>query len=119
MTETQERAPLNPFEAITPMFRATLRPPKRPPKPSDGAIAMAQKSYNGFATGEGDSAETQHVMVHRFATVEEAELAADELKRAGAYTEPESTVTVIHDPDGSGDRRVVAWRAGGKRGRKG
>lgn len=106
----------NPFEGITPVFSAKLRQPKKPAKPSDGAIAMAQKSFDGFAP-EG-SEEVQHVMTHRFATVEMADTAEDELKRAGAYTTPETTVNTIRDPEGTDDKRILRWRAGLKRGRK-
>lgn len=106
------------WDSVTPVFTDRLRAPKKPERPSDGAIAMAQRSWNGFVKGEGDDAETVHVMRHRFKTVEEAEAAADELKRAGAYTDPETTVTVNHDPDNTDDRRIVAWLAGQKRGRK-
>lgn len=104
------------WEKITPVFGAQLRPPKKPPRPTDGAIAMAQKSYDGF-TPEG-AEETFHVMTHRFESVEVAEHAADELKRAGAYTEPETSVTVLIDPEESGDKRIVRWSAGKRRGRK-
>jgi hypothetical protein len=104
------------WDAVVPTFSNRLREPKRPEKPSDGAIAMAQKSYDGFIPEGSD--ETWHAITHRFPTVEMAADAADELKRAGAYTTPETTVTVLIDPEGKGDNRVVRWRAGGKRGRK-
>lgn len=102
------------WDAVTPVFTDRLRAPKKPEKPSDGAIAMAQRSYAGETRGD----QTVHIMRHRFKTVEEAASAADELKRAGAYTEPETTVNVVIDPDGADDNRLVAWRAGLKRGRK-
>jgi hypothetical protein len=57
-------------------------------------------------------------MTHRFGTVEEAAKAVDELKRAGAYTDPETTVTAIIDPEETGDKRIVRWRTGEKRGRR-
>lgn len=112
MTDT--KTPGVSWETITPMFGARLREPKKPAKPSDHAITQAQKSYNG----EEHDGETWHVLTHRFPSVEMAEAAADELKRAGSYTNPESTVTVVIDPQNSGDKRIVSWRAGGKRGRK-
>lgn len=120
MTDTQQEAAVSPiaWDAVTPTFSDRLRAPKKPERPSDGAIALAQKSYAGEVRGEGDAKETVHVLRHRFKTVEEAEKAADELKRAGYYTTPESTVTVVHDPDNTGDRRLIAWQAGNKRGRK-
>lgn len=100
------------WAAVTPGFKSALRPPKLPERPSDGAVAQAQRSYDGQDNGEG---ETVHVMFHRFPTVEMAEAAADELKRAGAYTNPQTTVQVYHDEK---DRRILSWRAGAKRGRK-
>lgn len=102
------------WDSVQPIFTDRLRAPKKPERPSDGAIAMAQKSY----AGTDKDGETVHIMRHRFHTVEEATQAADELRRAGAYTEPETTVNVVIDPDGVDDKRVLAWRAGDKRGRK-
>jgi hypothetical protein len=111
MTETG-KSPLD-WAAVTPVFGARLREPKKPERPSDGAIAMAQKSYDGFIP-EGET-ETLHVMRHRFPSIEAADLAADELKRAGSYTTPVTTVTVTVDDN---DKRSIRWRAGEKRGRK-
>lgn len=107
-----------PWDAVVPTFTQRLREPKKPARPSDGAIAMAQKSFEGFKPEGAD--ELYHVMQHRFATVEQAEIAADELKRAGSYINlPEgSTVNVNVDPEGTGDKRIVRWQAGHKRGRK-
>jgi len=108
--------PVNPFENITPVFGAKLREPKKPQRPSDGAIAMAQRSFMGH-TPEGTE-EIQHAMTHRFATEEMADFAEDELKRAGAYTDPQTTVQTVRDPENTGDKRIVRWQAGLKRGRK-
>lgn len=114
MTETtQTKSPLD-WSGITPVFKARLTPPKRPERPSDMAISLAQASYDG----QDVEGERFHVMSHRFKTEAQAAAAADELKRAGAYTTPESTVTVAIDPEKSGDKRVLSWRASGKRGRK-
>ncbi len=104
------------WDNVIPSFGSTLKPPVKPAKPSDGAIRMAQRSYDGFTHPETE--EVLHVMTHRFPTVEAADVAEDELKRSGAYTTPESTVSVVRDPDGEGDNRIVRWRAGNKRGRK-
>lgn len=120
MTETQE-APATvevSWDAIVPHFGSQMKPPALPARPSDGAIRMAQKSYDGFKSGEGENAEILHVMTHRFPTVEAADAAEDELRRAGAYTNPVTTVSVVRDPEGEGDKRIVRWRAGNKRGRK-
>ena len=103
------------WESVVPTFHSRLRAPKKPPRPSDGAIVQAQRSWDGRVNEDG---ETEHVMRHRFATEEMAQIAADELKRAGYYTEPETTVSVTVDPDNAGDKRIIAWLAGGKRGRK-
>lgn len=118
MTDTAERKGIA-WDAITPVMGARLRPPKKPERPSDGAIALAQRSFNGSLSNPEDTAsEILHVLTHRFKTVEEADAAEDELKRAGAYTDPESTVTVVRDPEDTGDKRIVSWRAGQKRGRR-
>lgn len=122
MTETQEHKSVS-WDAITPVFGARLKGPKLPARPSDGAISMAQKSYNGIVV-DAESGEKHHVITHRFKTTEEADLAADELKRAGAYTTPATTVTVLRGPDFKDedpkydDTRWVRFRAGGKRGRQ-
>lgn len=118
MTETKQESPVPgiSWDKVTPTFKDRLREPAKPARPSDGAIAMAQRSYDGYTpeVAEGEKVVTQHVMSHRFKTADEAELAKDELKRAGAYTTPESTVTAFID---EGDKRIVTWRAGNKRGR--
>lgn len=101
------------FAGIAPVFSKSLRGPKLPPKPSDQAIALAQRSYDGQKVDD----EIVHVMRHRFPTVEQAEAAADELKRAGSYTTPPSSVRTLLDPDQEGDKRVLAWTAGARRGR--
>lgn len=119
MTETE--APKAPekaiaWDAVVPKFSSRLREPVKPARPSDGAIRMAQLSYDGRvneATGE-----TEHAITHRFPTIEAADVAEDELKRAAAYTNPESTVSVVRDPENTGDKRIIRWRAGAKRGRK-
>ena len=106
------------WEKIVPTFKARLREPKKPARPSDGAIALAQKSYAGYQPVDDKGVavgEVRHAMSHRFATEEQAALALDELKRAGAYTTPETTVTAFIDED---DKRAVSWRAGNKRGRR-
>jgi len=119
MTETPETpAPETPpgidWDKAKPVFADRLRAPKTAAKPSDGAIKMAQRSYDGEKHGE----DIVHVLRFRFPTAEIAEAAADELKRAGAFTTPESTVRTVIDPDNAGDTRMVAWSAGAKRGRK-
>lgn len=114
MTETTEtKSPLD-WAGIKPVFKARLTPPKMPERPSDMAISLAQASYDG----QDVDGETYHVMTHRFKSEAQAAAAADELKRAGAYTTPVSTVTIAIDPEKTGDKRVVSWRASGKRGRK-
>lgn len=111
MTDTQ--TPVLDWDKVTPVFKQALKPPKLPPRPPDGAIRMAQKSYDGFTADDGET--VQHVMSHRFGTEALAEQAAAELRNAGAYTTPVTTVTVHVD---EADKRVVSWRAGEKRGRK-
>src|SRR5260370_31690412 len=116
MTEAPAKAPGITWDNVVPSFRARLREPKLPAKPSDGAIAMAQRSYDGTIPEGGT--EALHVMTHRFPNAESADLAADELKRAGAYTSPVTTVNVTRGEkgDGDGDLRIVHWRAGPHRG---
>src|ERR1700677_3922098 len=84
------------WDSVVPSFGNTFKPPVKPERPSDGAVAQAQKSFDGFTTKneDGTDGEVLHVITHRFNTVEAADIAEDELKRAGAYTTPETTVTV-------------------------
>lgn len=114
MTETKAEAKAAPavlWDKVTPTFKDRLREPVKPARPPEGAIAMAQKSFDGITEEDGT---VKHAMSHRFPSAELAAQAADELKRAGAYTTPESTVTVVID---EGDKRLITWRAGKKRGR--
>ena len=99
------------WDSMIPVFRSTLTEGKKPARPSDGAIAQAQRSWDG----EDHDGEKWHVLSHRFPSEEMAALAADELKRAGYYTEPNTTVKVVIDKT---DKRIVSWHAQARRGRK-
>ena len=90
-----------------------LRAPKVIPVDAS-VVKLAQRSYDGVKVGE----ETRHVLRHRFESPAKAEAFAKLVKAAGLHTTPLTSVQVAIDPDGTGDTRTVAWRAGTRRGRQ-
>lgn len=89
----------------------------RPVKPVPPAIVRhAQRSYEGVPHPD-DENKTVHVLTHTFDSEEKAEAFAKHMKNAGDHTTPPTSVSVAVDPDGTGDKKTVAWRAGKRRGR--
>lgn len=127
-------------------FVTRLRDEKVEPVPAP-IVALAQASLNGHPTGEKDSDGNEirlHAMQREFETAERAAAFAKHMRNAGKHTTPPSSITVLVDPnrekvqarhaetgqllvkaDGKPDMidgpvvndRLVAWRAGAKRGR--
>lgn len=93
-----------------------LRAPKVAPV-HDTIKALAQKSRDGVADPENPEGERLHVLRHEFKSPEMAAEFAKQIKKAGPHTVPPSTVTPVIDPDNTGNTRLVAWKAGDKRGR--
>lgn len=92
-----------------------LRAPRVTPVP-DAIIKLAQQSYDGLPDPDNPEA-SLHVMRHEFTDETVAKAFAKLLRRAGEHTTPQTSVTVVHDPDGNGNTKQVAWKAGARRGR--
>jgi hypothetical protein len=90
-----------------------LKPKKVVPVPPS-IVKLAQQSYDGVA---GDDDTQLHVLEHKFDSEERAAKFAAHMRHAGDHTQPITSVTALIDPDGSGDKRIVRWRAGARRGR--
>lgn len=93
-----------------------LRKPKTPPPPPASIVALAQRSWDGVPGPDG---EKLHVLRHQFKAEEgkKAEAFGKLLKAAGPYTDPPTSVSVVTDPDETGNTLLYAWRAGVRRGR--
>lgn len=102
------------WDGITGHAVEKLRKPKVAPVP-DAIVTQAQRSWDGV---EHDG-KTLHVLRHQFKQGEEAkaEAFARLMKKAGAHTTPPTSVSVVVDPDETGNKLLVAWRAGARRGR--
>lgn len=93
-----------------------LRAPKVAPVP-DALVALAQQSWDGVADPEDPEGEKLHVLRHEFSDETVAGEFAKLMKKAGEHTTPQTTVTVVFDPDADGRKNLVAWKAGVRRGR--
>lgn len=91
-----------------------LRAPKIPDVPKE-IVAQAQRAYDGVV--DDKTGETYHVLAHRFGTEAQAEEFAKHVRNAGHHTTPLSTITAVVDPMNSGDKRLVHWQGGKRRGR--
>jgi hypothetical protein len=77
-------------------------------RPCDPAVVKAaQLSYD-----EGTARD------HQFRSEKEAAAFAAEMKKAGPHTVPQTSVSVVIDPDNTDNTRLVAWKAGARRGKK-
>ena len=94
-----------------------LRAPKVQPVPRS-ITELAQRSLDGVMLTDG-SGKVLHVMNHQFQPGEEGKRDAfiKHMRNAGMHTAPASSVTVVTDPDHTGNDLLVAWRAGARRGR--
>jgi hypothetical protein len=93
-----------------------LRAPKTTPVP-DAIVALAQRSWDGVPNHKNPDGEKLHVLRHSFESEERAVEFAKHMRKAGAFTLPMTSVSVVVDPDGTGDVRTIAWRAGTRRGK--
>jgi len=94
-----------------------LRAPKVQPVPYS-VVKLAQRSLDGMQHPD-DPDKVLHVMNHQFQPGEEGKRDAfvKHMRNAGMHTTPVSSVTVVTDPDHTGNDLLVAWRAGARRGR--
>lgn len=93
-----------------------LRAPKTEPVP-DAIIALAQRSWDGVQDENDPEGEKLHVLRHEFSDLTVAKEFSKHMRKAGEHTTPMTSLTVIHDPDKTGNEKVVAWKAGTRRGR--
>lgn len=98
------------WSGINGEFTDRLKGEKVPDVP-EPIVKLAQMSYDGDAEG-------RHVMRREFKTEEMAAAFHKHVKNAGHHTTPQSSVRANIDPDETGNKRLVAWRAGQRRGRK-
>lgn len=113
------------WSSVTGTAVAAMRQPKTEPVPGP-IIRLAQVSYEGVPDPADPDGPRLHWHRHEFETPERAALFAAHMKNAGAHTSPATTVTVKIDPDYvKGDPeearnpRMVAWKAGTKKGPRG
>lgn len=99
------------WEGITATTAEKLRKPKVTPVPAS-IIELAQRSWDGV--------DGKHVLRHHFKEADrpKCEAFCRLMKKAGPHTSPATSVSVVRDPDETGDDLLVAWRAGTRRGRK-
>jgi|SRR5215469_3356063 len=107
------------WEGISGSAVEKLRKPKITPVP-EHIVKLAQRSYSGVPDPKHEG-KLLHVLRHEFKPGDEKR--RDEfarlMKKAGPHTKPETSVSVVVDPDNEGNVNLIAWRAGEKRGRKG
>lgn len=85
--------------------------------PVDPAIVrQAQRSWDGVPDPQREG-KLLHVLSYKFPSEEMAAEFARQIKNAGEHTQPQTSVSAVIDPAGTGDRTVVNWRAGARRGR--
>jgi hypothetical protein len=117
------------WSSITGQAVERLRAKKVQPVPAH-VISLAQSSYDGRKNPHDPEGELLHVIRHEFsaddAGVARAASLGKMLRRAGEFTTPKTSVSVVIDPDyvkdvtpaGSEKPWVIAWRAGERKGRK-
>lgn len=81
----------------------------------EAIVNLAQESYTGTP---GPNGTILHVREFEFDTEERALKFAQHMKNAGDHTKPQTSVTVKIDPDDNGNKKLVRWRTGDRRGRK-
>lgn len=103
------------WDEVTGRTTQRLKAPKIPPCPAP-IVRQAQLSYDGVKNAEG---ELEHIREFEFATEEMAAQFAHLMKSAaGFHTTPPTSVSVVIDPDNTGNTRLVSWKAGARRGQK-
>jgi hypothetical protein len=104
------------WAGLTARTATLLKAPKIPPVPQE-IVDLAQRSFDGVKDGEGEDAEVNHVLAHEFKSEEMAAEFAKHMKNAGHHTTPKSSVSVAVDPMDTGNKKLVHWKAGTRRGR--
>jgi hypothetical protein len=96
-----------------------LRAPKTAPVP-DAIVKLAQQSYEGIVNPKHPEGERLHVLRHTFESEARASQFAKLMRKAGSFTSPITSVTVVVDPDDLKNEeggRTIAWRTGTRRGK--
>lgn len=109
-------APSYDWSEITGRAVQRLKARKIVPVP-EPIVRQAQRSYDGVTNPENPE-ELLHVLEHDFRDKDRAAEFAKLMKHAGNHTMPQTTVSVVIDPENVGSLTVVRWRAGEKRGPK-
>lgn len=91
-----------------------LRKPKVADVPAP-IVRQAQRSYDGVKIEGSD--EMAHILEREFASEEMAAAFAKHMRNAGNHTKPTTSVSVAVDPEEDGNKRLVRWKAGTRRGR--
>lgn len=91
-----------------------LRAPKIPPV-DPAIVRQAQRSWDGVPDHENPD-ETTHVLSHEFKTEAMAFEFARQMRLAGHHTRPVTSVSAVIDPLNSGNKKLVHWQAGARRG---
>lgn len=98
-----------------------LRAPKVASVPAS-IVELAQRSYVGVVNEADPEGARLHVLRHQFDSASRAEQFVKLMRKAGDHTSPRTSVSVVVDPDRigaeAGGDRIVAWRAGERRGKK-
>lgn len=115
MTEqtAEVQAPAFNWDEVTGATTQRLRKPKIPACPA-GIVAQAQRSYDGVKNAEDG---LDHILTYTFPSEAVASEFAKLMKNAaGFHTTPMTSVTVVVDPEDTGDTKTVSWKAGARRG---
>lgn len=102
------------WDGITAKTTDRLRKLKIPDVPAP-IVEQAQRAYDGVK--DPKTGETLHILSHRFGSDAQAEAFAKHVRNAGYHTIPLSTITAVIDPMDTGDKRLVHWQGGKRRGR--
>lgn len=94
--------------AITGKTVERLRKPKIPDVPA-AIVKLAQASYDeGTVKSYQFAKSVDEKVVEKFAS---------HLRNAGHHTSPLTSVSAVIDPEDDGNKHLVHWKAGGRRGK--
>lgn len=91
-----------------------LKARKIPPVPAP-IVRQAQRSWDGVPDPENEG-EKLHSLHFEFPSEKVAADFAKHMRNAGHHTTPKTTVSVVIDPENEGNKKLVGWKAGTRRG---